>query len=95
MYVIVLEEKQFHLKRGKLDAYLTGQLQPFSQDCNLISHTTHVVRVSRNYKWQNLQFYVDSEYQNFWHIFYNICILFLLLIAERNIFLIFQFARDV
>ena len=40
-------------------------LQPFCQDCDLHYHTIHAVCVNFIYKWQNLQFKVDSERQIF------------------------------
>ena len=40
-------------------------LQPFTQDCDLASHTTFVLVVNFMYKWWDLQFKVDFEQQIF------------------------------
>ena len=40
-------------------------LQPFSQDYNLIFHTTHVVCIHFVHEWQNLHFKVDTEREDF------------------------------
>ena len=56
----------FFIKQIFLVAYIHNRsLQPFSQDYNLVNHTTYVVCVNFIHEWWNLQFKVDSERQIF------------------------------
>ena len=58
-------------------------LQPFSQDYDLVSHTTYVVCVNFIHEWRDLQFKVDSERQIFEKLF--MAILFTLRVFARNL----------
>ena len=58
-------------------------LQPFSQDYDLVSHTTYVVCVNFIHEWWDLQFKVDSERQIFEKLF--MAILFTLRVFARNL----------
>ena len=53
---------------------LNWSLQPFSQDYDLVSHTTYVVCVNFVHEWRDLQFKVDSERQIFDKVFIAIYI---------------------
>ena len=49
--------------------YIHWSLQPFSQDYDLASHTTHFVCVNFIHEWRDLQFTVDSEREIFEKLF--------------------------
>ena len=74
-------------------------LQPFSQDYDLASHTTHVAWVNFIHKWRDLQFKVDSERQIFLGNFFRAGLVTLRLFAKsllkenrrRNAFSYFNF----
>ena len=59
-------------------------LKPFSQDYDLVSHTTHAVCVNFIREWRPLQFKVDSERQIFGEIF-TWQALFTLRVFARNL----------
>ena len=76
-------------------------LQSFSPDYDLASHTTYIVWVNFIHKRRDLQFKVDSKRQIFEKLF--MAILFTLRISvrnllkgsiRRNIFFVFRFIRE-
>ena len=64
-----------HIQKSKINsvyAYITGPYNPYSQDCDQASHTTHVVCVNFKGELRNLQFKVDSERKFLWNFFMTV-----------------------
>ena len=81
---IVLHSVLFRCLVGISSYIHNWPLQPFSQDYDLASHTTHIVCFNFIREWWDLQFNIDSERQIFEKIFY-VKFLFTLRVLARNL----------